>query len=319
MNKGKISEISYKRSVLKKLTNKSEGTRPGVDATTILLEDVTLVMSSNCILKWFDGCEEFYLQKTINQICEKGGVARCVQLQINIPENFEEKTLGKVISNFDEICREKNLAISQCRVYTGEVSDILIHITVIGNTKHNLNSDNIKVGMDVVMTKSIGIGGAAILAEKYENKLREKFAVSFVQDCLELKNYISVGKASKIAVENGAAYMHTVSDGGTFGAIWEIASVRDLGISVNIKDIPVWQEVIEISEVLDVNPYLLDGTGSLLIVCQDGIKMVGELEKEGICASVIGAITDSKDRVAINGDEVRYLEPPRGDEIYKFI
>lgn len=319
MNRGKISEISYKRSIVKKITEKTEGIRPGVDATTIKLEDVTLVMSSNCILKWFDGCEEFYLQKTINQLMEKGATARSLQLQINIPENYEEKALGRVINKFDAICKEKNIIISQCKVYVGEVKDILIHITVIGDTNYNLDSENIQVGMDVVMTKSIGIGGAAILAKKYEDKLREKFAGSFVDDCLELKKYIDVEKASRVAVDNGAAYIHTVSDGGAFSAIWEVASVRDLGITVNIKAIPVWQEVIEIAEVLDINPYLLDGTGALLIVGHNGIKIVEELEKEGICASIIGNITDSKDRIAINEDEVRYLEPPRGDEIYKFI
>lgn len=319
MKKGKISEISYKRSVLKKLTDKSEGTRPGVDATPISLEDVTMVMSSNCILKWFNGCEEFYLQKTINQVCEKGGIAKYVQLQINIPEDFEEKTLGRVISQFNQACAKKELVINQCRVYAGEVQDIIIHVTVLGYTNYNLDSNNIKPGMEVVMTNSIAIGGAGILARIFEEKLRKKFSSSFVDDCLKLNSYSSVEKAAKVAIESGAVYMHAVTDGGIFSAIWELASVQELGIKVNLKDITVWQETIEISEVLDINPYLLEGTGSLLIVCKEGIKMIDELEKEGIIASIIGTITDSKDRVAINGDEVRYLEPPRGDEIYKFI
>ncbi len=319
MQKGKISEISYNRSVVKKLINKNEGIRPGVDASPITLEDITVVVSSNCILKWFQGCEKFYLQKTINQICEKGGIAQYVQLHINIPEDFEEKSLGRVIKNFNDICAEKQLTINQCRVYVGQVEDIIAHITVIGQTKYDLNSDNIKPGMDIVMTNSIALGGTGILAEIYEDRLRKKFSSSFVDDCLNLKEYISIEKAAKIVAENQAIYMHAISDGGAFSAIWELASVQNLGIRVNIKDIPVWQETIEIAEVMDINPYLLEGTGSLLIVSQDGIKIVEELEKEGIVASVIGTITDSKDRIAINGDEVRYLEPPRGDEIYKFI
>lgn len=319
MKKGKLSEISYKRSVLKKLTDKCEGTRPGVYASPMNLEDVTLVMSSNCILKWFDGCEEYYLQKTINQLCEKGAFPKYVQLNINIPENFEEKILGRAIKSFDDACKKHNISISQCNVYAGNVTDMVINITVLGNTKYTLDSKNIKPDMEVVMTSSIAIGGTSILAKMYESKLRDKFAGSFVDDCINLGQYISVENAAKISADNGAIYLHAITDGGAFSAIWELASVRDLGISVNIKDIPVWQETIEVSEVLDINPYLLDGTGSLLIVCEDGIKMVDELEKSGIIAKVIGVITDSKDRVAINGEEVRFLEPPRGDEIYKFI
>ena len=41
------------------------------------------------------------------------------------------------------------------------------------------------------------------------------------------------------------------------------------------------------------------------------------LEEKGINASVIGIITSDKNRVLINGDETRFLEPQRGDEIYK--
>jgi hydrogenase maturation factor len=39
--------------------------------------------------------------------------------------------------------------------------------------------------------------------------------------------------------------------------------------------------------------------------------------KNGIPASVIGRITDGNDRVIVNGDEKRYLEPPKSDELYK--
>ena len=56
-----------------------------------------------------------------------------------------------------------------------------------------------------------------------------------------------------------------------------------------------------------------------MIVSPDGYKIVESLNANGIYGEVIGKITDNKNRVVINGDETRYLEPPRGDEIYKFI
>ena len=67
---------------------------------------------------------------------------------------------------------------------------------------------------------------------------------------------------------------------------------------------------------MDINPYLLEGSGSLLIVSPDGYKIEESLNANGIYGEVIGKITDNKNRVVINGDETRYLEPPRGDEIY---
>ena len=47
------------------------------------------------------------------------------------------------------------------------------------------------------------------------------------------------------------------------------------------------------------------------------IGAIKALEEKGINASVIGIITSDKNRVLINGDETRFLEPQRGDEIYK--
>ena len=64
MQMGKVSEITYKRSVKKKLSSDLEGTALGVDAAELLLEDTTVVVSSNCILKWFSGSVEKKQQKT---------------------------------------------------------------------------------------------------------------------------------------------------------------------------------------------------------------------------------------------------------------
>ena len=44
-----------------------------------------------------------------------------------------------------------------------------------------------------------------------------------------------------------------------------------------------------------------------------------ELEKAGIKATIIGKATAGNDRVLLNEDERRFLEPPKTDELYKVI
>ena len=66
--------------------------------------------------------------------------------------------------------------------------------------------------------------------------------------------------------------MHAVSEGGLFSGLWEVASCVDKGIQADINKIPIWQQVIEIAEFMDINPYLLEGSGSLLIVSLMVIK-----------------------------------------------
>ena len=58
-------------------------------------------------------------------------------------------------------------------------------------------------------------------------------------------------------------------------------------------------------------------SGSMLIVADKGHDLVTALEAEGIHAAVVGKTTDDNDRVVINGEETRFLEPPKTDELYK--
>ena len=258
-------------------------------------------------------------KKTINCLLEKGGRPQGIQLIINIPAKFDERKVGVVVRNFNEAAAEKKIPIIQCRVYKGSVENIIAHITVMGKTDYDLRTNFVKPGMDVVMAGTAGIGGASVLSRICEDDLKSKFPPSFVRECMELSKMLSVEKAVQIALQHKACFMHNVSDCGVFGAIWELGSGCNKGVTVHIKDIPIWQQVIEVSELLNVNPYMLEGTGAVLIVCENGKNMVESFLENNIMSAVIGTITENNDRIVINGDETRYLEPPRGDEIYKFL
>ena len=92
-----------------------------------------------------------------------------------------------------------------------------------------------------------------------------------------------------------------------------------LGMDIDLKKIPIRQETVEITDVFDVNPYLLASAGALLIVAQDGNKMVSALEKEGIPGVVIGRLTQGNERIIRNEDETRYLDLPQSDEILRIL
>ncbi len=85
----------------------------------------------------------------------------------------------------------------------------------------------------------------------------------------------------------------------------------------HISKLPIRQDTIEISEFFDINPYKLLSGGSLIIIAADGTRVVRELEKTGQNAVIVGATTDSNDRVLISGEERRFLETAQTDEIYK--
>ncbi len=95
-----------------------------------------------------------------------------------------------------------------------------------------------------------------------------------------------------------------------------MASASGVGLDIDLKNIPIRQETIEISEFFGINPYKLYGGGALLIAAFDGSHIVREIQKAGGNAVIIGAATDSNDRVLIQGDERRFLEIAQTDDIY---
>lgn len=105
--------------------------------------------------------------------------------------------------------------------------------------------------------------------------------------------------------------MHDVAGGGIFGALWELGEQAGVGLQVHLKKIPIKQETVEICEFLGYNPYEMRSDGALLLVTNEGHTLVEALAQEGIAAEVIGMITDGNDKVILNDEEKRYLEPPR--------
>ena len=105
--------------------------------------------------------------------------------------------------------------------------------------------------------------------------------------------------------------MHDLSETGVFGGLWELGEKLHMGLEVSLTQIPVRQETIELSEYLDVNPFLMPSAGSMLIVTADGAGLVKVLEEKGIDAAVIGKMTQGNDKVVVHHEERRFLEQPR--------
>ena len=118
-------------------------------------------------------------------------------------------------------------------------------------------------------------------------------------------------------MEIGVSAMHDVTEGGIFGALWEMAAASGVGLEVDLRKIPIRQETIEVCEVFDINPYMLISSGAMLIGTDHGSQLVEALKRAGIHGAVVGRATKGNDRVIINGEERRFLEPPKTDELFR--
>ena len=87
--------------------------------------------------------------------------------------------------------------------------------------------------------------------------MKKRLPVSIVDESQKFASLLSVVKDSRVAMQVGVSAMHDVTEGGIFGALWEMAEASGVGLCVDLKKIPIRQETIEICEFFNLNPYQL--------------------------------------------------------------
>ncbi len=259
------------------------------------------------------------IQKCANNLAAKGAEPVAVLITLLLPENTEEPDIKKLMAEADGACQELHMQIAggQTRVTTAVKVPCGV-VTGIGKiskeTHHRLRGA--APGQDVVISKWIGLEGTSLLARQYGELLSERLPVYFVEEAAGFDRLLSVVPEAATAVKSGVCAMHDVSEGGIFGALWELAEGAGVGLTIDLKKLPLRQETVEVCECCNVNPYELLSGGCLLMTCEDGSALVSALRTEGIAAVTVGKVTDSNDRILVNEDEVRYLDRPKVDQIY---
>lgn len=325
MKLGKVPETVLKRSVIKQIEHRRDevlvGPAIGEDCSVLAIaEDEVLVLSTDPITGALQDIGTLAIHITANDIASNGAEVIAVMLTILLPEGTEEPELRALMQEMEAVCNKLNIEIIGGHTeITKAVRQPIVTVTGIGKMKRSqiIKTAGAKPGQEIVMTKWAGLEGTAIIATAKEAELSTKYSISFIGGAKKLMDYISVIPEAKVARAVGVTSMHDVTEGGIFGALWEIGAASKVGMEVDIKKILLKQETVEICEFYDLNPYMLISSGCMLITTDKANQLVECLKEAGITAAVIGRITEGNDRIIINEEERRYLEPPKSDELYK--
>ena len=325
MKIGKIPENVLKRAVFRQLHTKRPevllGAGGGEDCAAVkLAADETLVLSTDPITGTVKDIGTLSIQITLNDLASAGAEPVGVLLTVLLPEYVEEAGLREMMGQVETACAAAGVQVMGGHTeVTAAVAQPVITVCGVGKVKDGrvVTTAGAKPGMDILVTKWIGIEGTSILAKEQEKKLRERFSAPFVETAKGLDAYLSVLPEAEVAVCCGVGAMHDVTEGGIFGALWEMAEASGVGLEIDLKKIPIRQETVEICEFFGINPYQLISSGSMLMAAEDGTRLLRELERAGISAAIVGKAIEGNDRVLWNEDERRFLEPPKTDELYK--
>lgn len=327
MRVGKLPENVWKRSVLKQIKEKREevviGAGIGEDCAVFSLGDGKMtVMSSN--IGYWPGTDtaQFPLYRSVNALAAMGAEPVAVDVSVLLPKEAEEFFIKGMTAQIEERCAMLKVQIAGCRInITGTVRHPVVAVTGIGKLSGGdvPSIKRIKPEMDIVASKWIGLEGTGFLAKNREEELLSKYPARFLAEAKRFERFLSVLPEAATAVKSGVCAMHSVAESGIFGALWEMAAGAGVGLEIDLKKIPVRQETIEICEYFEINPYETASGGCLLMVADKGYDLVRKLEKEHIPAQLIGKTTANNDRIVVNEDERRFLEPGKPDEIDKII
>lgn len=329
MKVGKVSENVLKRSVLRQIrtTNKQVlcGAGAGKDCAIFLYSEGEKAVScvQEGILLGADSPETVTMthlvQKCANNLAVSGGIPAAAMIALLLPEEAEESRLRALIAEAEAACASLGMQIAggQTRVSRAVDAPVAV-VTGYGKLMGKEHTAALaRPGQDIVVSKWIALEGTALLAKGHRVQLLERYPGYLVEEAAGFDRYLSIVPEAAIAAKSGACAMHDASEGGIFAALWELAEGAGTGLTVDLKKIPLRQETVEVCEHCNVNPYQLKSGGCLVMTAEDGKALAEALKSEGIPAAVVGKITDSNDRIVINEEEVRYLDRPRTDEIYK--
>lgn len=332
MKLGRVSENVYKRSILQQIKTKREeiliGAGLGEDCAIFSFsgasaEDKTQKdLMVSCMREGV--CVNRLLMDCVNELAVHCAEAIAVSLDILIPPDAQEEVLKKVMADAEICCSEFGMQIAQARGRVTEcVVEPFVTVTAYGKCLVDVSqaaSHTVKAakpGHDIVVSKWIGLEGTAILTARHRERLLERFPAWLVDEAAGFDRYLSVVPEAAVAVKSDVCALHNVSEGGILAALWELAEGAGVGLTIDLKKLPIRQETVEICNYCDINPYELLSGGCLLMTCKDGSALEAALRAEKIPAVVVGRVTDSNDRLIINEDEVRYLDRPRADSIYE--
>lgn len=321
MEAGTINETILRRSVTKHIRKHNKqllsGTGAGDDYAAVVLENKSLI----CTEGW--GRTPFFAwQKAMNNMWVSGGQPVGVRLSLMLPCDIEESDIKAYMLEFNKMADEEKLQImgGNTRVDSCYAKPSFLVCVTGFSTVCKRRVKDIRPGFHIVMTKYTGILGNDIIVEKRKQFLKTRLSESYIEDGYFGPQLYSIEREAAIgSAAEDVYYIHDASTGGLYGALWKLAAAVNKGIIVNHFDIPIKQHTIEFCEMLNINPYMIDGTGSLLMVARDGDSLCRELIYNGIPARVIGQISDDNDKVISLGSDrdKRYLTPGMSDELYK--
>lgn len=229
---------------------------------------------------------------TVNDVCMCGGKPEFISLSLIIEEGFKTDDLKRIVESIrktSEMCNVKIVTGDTKVVDRGKGDGIYINTAGIGKLIcRSLDTRRIKKGDAVIVTGTVGDHGACIMSAR--NDLITGVGIN--SDCTPLNRLAFELFKFKDAVK----VMRDPTRGGIATTLNEFMEDTNLTAEISENSIPYNKKVIDVCDVLGLDPLYCANEGKILAVVENSKaeEIVSALRKypEGKDAAIIGTITD---------------------------
>jgi hydrogenase maturation factor len=318
---GKIPAEILKQVVFENLGAKRKevtlGPAAGIDSAVIDLGDKSLITKMDPITGALERIGWLAVNVNANDISTFGVQPSFFLSCILLPEKSKRKTVEIISTQMDRAAKELGMAIvgGHCESTPGLKNPIVVGCAMGLTEKGNyVTTADAKAGDGIILTKTAGIEGTAILASDRKDKLKTMRS-SALKKAQEFFTKISVTKEALTAYHSGGVHaMHDPTEGGVAGGLHEMADASNLGFRISEGKIPIAEETLQICDAFDIDPLYLIASGSLLISADKKLtkNILRSLKDKEIPATVIGEFLPSpKERIITRkeGTEEKLARP----------
>ncbi len=276
------------------------GPTVGEDAAIIDLGDgKVLVVHSDAITGAVESLGWLAVHIVSNDIAVRGARPRWFLMSLFLPEGDVEAIVDKIMAQVDRAAKELDVMVvgGHTETTTGIKRPIAGTVSMGLTTKDlYITTSGAKTGDYVIVTKGVGIEGTAVICTDLSNLLREKgVSEEIISRGIKLLNMVSVVKEALLLAENRlATSMHDPTEAGLIGGLSEVAFASKKTIEVYEDKIPVFSETKIISSALNIDPFRLISSGTLVATIppdrvSEALKI---LDENDIPTGVVGRIKE---------------------------
>lgn len=326
MDLGRVKSSIFDRTIFKKIKK-----RGAIDINRAYLSEQSAIASFGSLnVCTAISSKPYAVIDVSNKLHASGASLDYITASILVDENSREIRVREIIEDLEKWCTYFNVTIANIDVQVSKnVNKPVTTVFGVASTKKEITKLDLTAhksiaGAKIAVVNPIGLSGVRRIYNAKKDEILNRYTEDVVGRALGEDIELDASKTADFIYDyfrdngiNGSVC--AVCECGVLNSLWDYSIKGNAGFEIDIRKVPVRQEIIEICEMYGINPYELESMGTLLVTYFGECDIVNILNEKNVTANVIGEFVSSNNKIIRSLSEERFLEMPGQDEIYKVV